>query len=865
MRRGPVCALGKDRTLRLWIGAPPGAAVTVDGRPPAKPPEPLAGGLLLEQAVASGARELVVETRLGSERWASRLALEERDRSAWFEAASALLGAGDLAAARRRVEPRLTARSPIERGRALRVLARVDLASGRDEQGEEALRQAIAAHRLSGALSVEIWDATALAHRLTQRRDFAAARAVIAELPDPAGHADSASLSAYTEGTLAILVGDLRTGLRRLRAAMEHAARARLVSQHIAAGQLVARELHAVGRAGEAEALFAALEDAAREGLAPCDRALLRTNHAWAWLLAREAGAPAGDPRPLLTDVLRSFDEECTALVGRTEERVNARLNLAFDHLQTGEVDAARRWLAEARRLLPQPGAKLLLWQEDLEARLLLATGEARSALAVYGRLAERARGTESPEAAWRAAHGQARAHEALGEVPRALAAHAAAEELLARASLLVPMHEGRATFMAQREGATRRHLDLLLRAGRNAEALAVARRARSRTLRDLRLAVRLGSLPPVERAVWDRGMAAHLAAREELDRMAAESWRLPGGEARRALEQSGRRMHALRGDLEALLARLDPRAAGSGEPPPLAAGELLLAYHPLPEGWVGFAADEHGTVARRLGRLEDLVRKPPALAAQVLAPFAPQIRRARRVRVLPYGVLRGVDFHALPFGGEVLLAAKPVVYALDLPAGPATSARRRGRAVVVGDPAGDLPGARAEARRAGAALAAAQPDWTVERLLGRQATGPAVRRALAGSVLFHYAGHAVAAGWDSFLPLAGGGRLTVDDVLALRRSPAWVLLSGCETAASAEESAVESMGLAHAFLSAGAEAVVAAVRPLPDREARALVEAFYAELPRAASPAEALRRAQLARRGGSRSGAWASFRAFAP
>jgi CHAT domain-containing protein len=75
----------------------------------------------------------------------------------------------------------------------------------------------------------------------------------------------------------------------------------------------------------------------------------------------------------------------------------------------------------------------------------------------------------------------------------------------------------------------------------------------------------------------------------------------------------------------------------------------------------------------------------------------------------------------------------------------------------------------------------------------------------------------------------------------------------------------VESIGLAHAFLAAGAQVVIAAVRPVPDEEAAALMTAFYAELSRGAPAEEALRRAQLALRTGKRISTGFSFRAFVP
>lgn len=864
--RGPLCVLGGDRRLRLWVGAPPGAVVLADGRPPLSPPSPVLGGLRLDVEVPPGATAAVVEARLGSRRWVARLAVGEGRRPAWYEAASAAFAAGDHAAARREVAPWVASPSPAERGLALRVAARIDLAAGRQAQGEAALRQAVAAHRQSGALAAEILDGTSLAYRLIQRRELAGARALLAALPDPAGHADSAFVAAYHQGLLASRLGDLRSGLRQLRAALEHATRAGLARHQVQAAQVLARELQRVGRTGEAVALFTRIERVAGAALSACDRAQLRTNQGWALLLAREAGSPAADPRPLLSEAQRLLEAECAALPDGDAERANARVNLALADLQAGEVDAAARRLAEARRLLPRPQGDLLLWWDDLEARILLAGGRTRGALAAYRELGARARAAQSPEAVWRAHVGEAAARQALGDLAGAGASYAAAERLLERESLLVAVGEGRDTFVALRDGASRRHLDLLLRTGRDAEALAVARRARSRALRGLRLAVRVASLGPAERVAWERAIAAHAAAREALDRAAGEVWRLPAGEARRAMAEEGRRLGALRAALDDLLARFDAAAGARNEAPAAPVpGEVLLAYHPLPRGWVGFAATERGVLTRRLGRLEEVVGEPARLAEAALVPFAVAVRGADRVRVLPFGILRTVDFHALPLDGEPLVAGRPVVYGLDLPALPAGRARGGRRALVVGDPGGDLPGARAEAGRVAAALAAARPRWQVERLFGRRATGPAVRAALGGSALFHYAGHAVAAGWDSALPLAGGGRLTIDDVLALPRSPARVVLSGCDTGATPEESAVESMGLAHAFLTAGAESVVAAMRPLPDREAGDLVAAFYAELPRAGTPEEALRRAQLAARGRDRGGAWASFRAFVP
>src|SRR6185295_4208035 len=131
------------------------------------------------------------------------------------------------------------------------------------------------------------------------------------------------------------------------------------------------------------------------------------------------------------------------------------------------------------------------------------------------------------------------------------------------------------------------------------------------------------------------------------------------------------------------------------------------------------------------------------ALGEQVLAPFADRLRRARRVRLLPYGALAEVDLHDLPFEGRPLIAGRPVVYGLDLaaPALPAAARPAAGsgplRATVVADPRGDLPHARSEAKSVAAAL---RDGCTVDPLEGEHATLSALLLALGGSDLLHYA-----------------------------------------------------------------------------------------------------------------------------
>ncbi|MEM1182963.1 MAG: CHAT domain-containing protein, partial [Acidobacteriota bacterium] len=161
------------------------------------------------------------------------------------------------------------------------------------------------------------------------------------------------------------------------------------------------------------------------------------------------------------------------------------------------------------------------------------------------------------------------------------------------------------------------------------------------------------------------------------------------------------------------------------------------------------------------------------------------------------------------------------------------------------------------------------QAPWSARRLEGHAATGSALRKWLPRADLFHYAGHgrfAGRGGGESALPLAGDSRLTVADILALERAPRHVVLSACETAKSTPGGQVESVtGLAQAFLTAGSRSVVAAVRPVEDRTAAALVRRYYAAFLAGASPPEALRQAQLDLMAQDPTADWASFRLLEP
>ena len=250
------------------------------------------------------------------------------------------------------------------------------------------------------------------------------------------------------------------------------------------------------------------------------------------------------------------------------------------------------------------------------------------------------------------------------------------------------------------------------------------------------------------------------------------------------------------------------------------------------------------------------------ALSDALLEPFRADIAAARVIRVLAYGALRGVDVHALPWDGEPLLAARPVVYGLDVASRPPAREPTGGAWAFV-DPTRDLPRARED----GDALRArsAHAHVVSREAATRAALGPALTRA----GWLHFAGHAEVkgrGGWQSGLVLSDG-LMSVGDILRAPRVPPTVVLSACRAAEEPEGSRLPTIGLAQAFVLAGAERVVAATRPVSDETAAALARALYrrAGPGAAAELAESLRAALLEMRAANPGSDWATYRLLAP
>ena len=688
--------------------------------------------------------------------------------------------------------------------------------------------------------------------------------------------AGAQSLWSYYRGLQASDEGDHGAALQHLTEAERTSRRLGLVEQELSAAQQRVVVLGMLGRVPEQQELVQRMLTLIDDRPMPtCNHAAYLNSAGWSLLTTLRAGDSTEAARRLFERAEEIFEPGGGCEVGqhpvRRHSLASLQLNLALEALARDALPESQRWLAAVTKggvpavLAPWVGyvrarIQIIEQQLDAAARSLDAV-EADPALeydvmlpwqvAVLRGDLERAR--EAPELA--------------------LAAYLRAEQRLDDLVRKVGIDQGREGLLAGVHTSAAQAIELVLARGDHAEAAALARSSRARALRPMGRAGVLARLPTEARETWQREREAYRQLADRVEAELLDAWSLPEDARQRLRREHAEATTRMRQHMDAAYRALGQAPAATqhamAPPPP---GEAWLLAHPLPEGWVVFMLTASETRAHTVPDLPDLDDRA-AWAATVLEPFASMVADAKLLVVLPMGPLVDVPVHVLPWHDDLLMAAVPVVYKLDIGAEATDEAPSR-VALVVADPAtrltglGRLPAAREEGNHVATALTDAK--WNVTRLEGDAATHRAVTEAIADVDLLHYAGHGQRRGlegWDSAIPLAGEASLDVRDVLALPHSPATVVLSGCETGLSDAKLGSGGMHLAGAFLAAGSRTVIAAADEVPDALASSLGRALYEPQALQRSPALRLRDALLTLRQGpeTRDSRWEVYRAFVP
>ncbi len=280
-------------------------------------------------------------------------------------------------------------------------------------------------------------------------------------------------------------------------------------------------------------------------------------------------------------------------------------------------------------------------------------------------------------------------------------------------------------------------------------------------------------------------------------------------------------------------------------------------------------AAEIAKLVEEYRGFLETAMRDPlqtesaagRRLYEMLVAPAAKELVLRRAAIVVPDGALHQLSFETLPnyaatpwryWNDEVTAAVAP---ALSDGVSMARGAGKGAAALLVGDP--EAAGAEyPKLAEAGKELEAIAGLWGGAKVVrGVEATPDLWRELpLESYRVIHVAAHAEAnrqRPLDSAIVLSRGVkenfRVYARDVLAKPLGAELVTLSACKSSGARTYAGEGQVGLAWAFLGAGARAAVAGLWDVPDASTRVLMENFYAGLAGGKSVAGALREARAA------------------
>ncbi|MEL7368720.1 MAG: CHAT domain-containing protein [Myxococcota bacterium] len=622
--------------------------------------------------------------------------------------------------------------------------------------------------------------------------------------PDPR-QGEMLALHHYHHGLVASLGIDIRSALTALREA-ERWGRRVGAQVAIAAANERARVLMEAGRAHEAARILDGLLRT-RLPVDDCYRAAVLATASWARIVAR----PPREPERARRQSQRAqaiYETTCA----NPREANNVRVSLAFLAAATAPRHA-RALLAEIHGP-ERPESRL--WRLVLQAHLARADGRLPDARRAYDDVQSEARRLSNDSAEWQASVGLGAVAEAAGDLSKATGHYAAAERILDRHTLAVPVTEGQYFLLEDRKESQRRLVQTLLKLDRPFDAFEAARRARRRAVLMLAARDALERLPEHRKAAWLAALAHFRRARAKVQAATAQQWQSAQSERARVASATAEAARSAQRALDAALAIVSPRGV-SRSPPPLKDPKTLaiLPYALLDEPIVFVA---RGTRVR-------VIRIPSTATATIWrSALQPERIGAQRIRVMADPAAPMAQQLAQALETDLLAA-----FTLDLDPWVPDAPPAARHAAIVFDPRGDLTHARVEGAWVASSL---ERSGFPTKVLGPvAATPPRVVELIRGAHLFHFAGHGRhqgAEGWKSALILRDG-ELGLGDLLTLDPPPRWAVLTGCETAKVTQSSVSAGIGLGQVLLAAGTAAVVATTARVPSRDAFRFAQRFYA------------------------------------
>ncbi len=554
------------------------------------------------------------------------------------------------------------------------------------------------------------------------------------------------------------------------------------------------------------------------------------------------------------------------------ERAGRSRYGLARALSQMGQRKEARTLLDAVIAQARKTGRKTLLADALVErAWVDVESGDPRAALPPAKEAYAITRLLDQDGALEAAHHVLGRALAGTGQTKEALTHLQAAAKILAKRVGRSGGEDAQRGFLAY--GRTRRvykdAIDLLLKAGRTNEAMAIIELSRDASLRKM--------FDPARIQTADKALKQTLGGLSAAERQAdAARKQLATERARPDATQNAARIAALDkrvaendANVRRLLLRLKARHHGLYQAFAVDPRNLVNNRHHLPDSALVLAYFLAGddlyifTIAKKraqahafkvplegvdVGALvakyrEAIDKQNPRykrlgrqLHKLLIAPVAHELAGVKTLLVMPTGPLYFLPFHALESKASgatrYLIEDHRVAYLLSTTIDELERPVRHGKRIrlaAFANPDGSLPGAKAEVMRL---KRDAYPDATV--FFGATADKARVLKEASRHHVLHFATHGVLDPdpLRSHLKMARG-TLTVDDIAGIEfaRDTTLIVLSACKTAVAVGKQMGEGISIAEAFATAGVPTLVASLWNVPDAATSELMSRFYTHL----------------------------------
>jgi len=270
----------------------------------------------------------------------------------------------------------------------------------------------------------------------------------------------------------------------------------------------------------------------------------------------------------------------------------------------------------------------------------------------------------------------------------------------------------------------------------------------------------------------------------------------------------------------------------------------LRLAIDAVPQHLTGHAAQDATALRSSEASVQAALQ---ALWAILIAPVEHLLPGdGEALTVVPHGILHAIPLLALHDGTRYLAerwTVRCVSSCLALGQRPDAALCSAGGLLALGfSDNAKLPHAAEEAREIAALMGG-------EALLEEEASGARLRAACRGRAFLHLSAHGALrldAPNSSCVQLADGPFHPIDVLSLDLRGCRLVTLSACRTGLGRMSGGDEQIGLLSAFFHAGTESALATLWRVDDASTLAFMRAFYQEIAAGATPAAALRSAQL-------------------